>query len=72
MPTVADCSLGTCGASLWLDPHYARQLSVLLANGYVIAEGQIRGVREEIQEPPMQILIRCAKPGEVASRMSLY
>lgn len=42
---------------------------ILLSNGYVIAEGQIRGVREEIEEHPMQILIRCNKPGELASRM---
>ena len=42
---------------------------ILLSNGYVVAEGQIRGVREEIQEQPMQILIRCSKPGELAARM---
>ncbi|HLJ46342.1 MAG TPA: ABC transporter ATP-binding protein [Bryobacteraceae bacterium] len=42
---------------------------ILLSNGYVIAEGQIRGVREEIEEHPMQILIRCNKPGELAAKM---
>ena len=42
---------------------------ILLSNGYVVAEGQIRGVRDEIEEHPMQILIRCSKPGELASRM---
>jgi ABC-2 type transport system ATP-binding protein len=42
---------------------------ILLSNGYVVAEGQIRGVREEIPDHPMQILIRCNKPGEVASKM---
>lgn len=42
---------------------------ILLSNGYVVAEGQIRGVREEIEEHPMQILIRCSKPGELAARM---
>src|SRR5262249_43957313 len=30
---------------------------ILLANGYVIAEGQIRGVRDEMREHPMQVLI---------------
>lgn len=40
---------------------------VLLAGGYVVAEGKIRGVRSEIQEHPMQILIRCDKPSAVAS-----
>lgn len=42
---------------------------ILLSNGYVIAEGQIRGVRNEIEEHPMQILIRCNKPNEVAARI---
>jgi ABC-2 type transport system ATP-binding protein len=42
---------------------------VLLSNGYVVAEGQIHGVREEIREHPMQILIRCNKPSDFASRV---
>ena len=42
---------------------------ILLSNGYVVAEGQIRGVRNEMQEHPMQILIRCNKPSEVAARI---
>jgi len=42
---------------------------VLLSNGYVVAEGQIHGVREEIHEHPMQILIRCNRPGDLASQV---
>ncbi len=42
---------------------------ILLSNGYVIAEGQIHGVRSEMQEHPMQILIRCSKPNELAAQM---
>jgi len=42
---------------------------VLLSNGYVVAEGKIQGVRDEIQEHPMQILIRCDKPGALASQV---
>ncbi|HVT94331.1 MAG TPA: ABC transporter ATP-binding protein [Bryobacteraceae bacterium] len=42
---------------------------ILLSNGYVVAEGQIHGVRSEIEEHPMQILIRCRQPGLLASRM---
>ena len=42
---------------------------VLLSNGYVVAEGRIQGVRDEIQEHPMQILIRCDKPGALASQV---
>ncbi len=42
---------------------------VLLSNGYVVAEGQIREVRSNIQERPMQVLIRCDRPGALASRL---
>jgi ABC-2 type transport system ATP-binding protein len=42
---------------------------ILLTGGYVVAEGQIHGVRTEIQEHPMQILIRCDRPGALASRV---
>ena len=42
---------------------------ILLANGYVVAEGAIRGVREEISDRPHQIVIRCDKPSEMASRI---
>ena len=35
---------------------------ILLSGGYVVAEGQISGVRSEIRERPMQILIRCDQP----------
>src|ERR1043166_9723849 len=42
---------------------------ILLANGYVVAEGQIRGVREEIREQPMQIVIRCDRPSALAAKV---
>jgi len=42
---------------------------ILLSNGYVVAEGQIRGVRSEIQDQPMQIMVRCNKPAELAARL---
>jgi ABC-2 type transport system ATP-binding protein len=43
---------------------------VLLNNGYVVAEGAIHGVRDEMDiEHPMQILIRCNQPSLLASRM---
>lgn len=42
---------------------------VLLSHGYVVAEGQIHGVRTEVTEHPMQILVRCSKPGLLASRL---
>jgi ABC-2 type transport system ATP-binding protein len=42
---------------------------IMLANGYVVAEGQIRGMRDEIREHPMQVLIRCNHPSALASRI---
>ena len=40
---------------------------VLLNNGYVVAEGNIHGVRDEMEEHPMQILIRCNNPSKLAA-----
>src|SRR5262252_4737712 len=42
---------------------------ILLSNGYVVAEGQIQTVRNEIQEHPTQILIRCDRPRELAAKL---
>lgn len=42
---------------------------VLLHNGYVVAEGEVRGVRSEIDEHPIQILIRCDRPQTLAARL---
>ena len=42
---------------------------ILLANGYVVAEGQIKGVREEISEQPMQVIIRCDRPSALAAKV---
>ena len=40
---------------------------VLLNNGYIVAEGNIHGVRDEMEEHPMQILIRCDQPEKLAA-----
>jgi ABC-2 type transport system ATP-binding protein len=42
---------------------------ILMSGGYVVADGNIQGVRSEIQDHPMQILIRCDRPGALASRI---
>ena len=42
---------------------------ILLSNGYVVAEGAIHSVRDEIREHPAQILIRCDRPRDLASQM---
>jgi len=40
---------------------------VLLNNGYIVAEGNVHGVRDEMEEHPMQILIRCDEPAKLAA-----
>jgi len=43
---------------------------VLLNSGYVVAEGDITGVRGEMdEEHPIQVLVRCDKPRSLASRL---
>jgi len=43
---------------------------VLLNGGYVVAEGAISGVRDEMEEEhPAQVLIRCSRPSLLASRV---
>lgn len=42
---------------------------VLMHNGYVVAEGDVHGVRDEIDEHPIQVLIRCDRPQALAARL---
>ncbi|MCP3981488.1 MAG: ABC transporter ATP-binding protein [bacterium] len=42
---------------------------ILLNEGYVVAEGNIRGVRNEMQKHPLQIMIRCDRPALLATRL---
>ena len=42
---------------------------VLVNNGYIVAEGNIHGVRDEVTEHPMQILIRCDQPAKLAAQV---
>ncbi|HEY7333257.1 MAG TPA: ABC transporter ATP-binding protein [Bryobacteraceae bacterium] len=52
--------------------HEVDQISdqvILLSNGYVVAEGQIQSVRGEIRDQPMQVWIRCGRPGALASKL---
>lgn len=42
---------------------------ILIANGMIAAEGQIRSVREEIREHPSQFLIRCRNAAGAASAL---
>ena len=40
---------------------------ILIANGMIVAEGEIKNVREEIHEHPSQFLLHCKNPSRVAS-----
>jgi ABC-2 type transport system ATP-binding protein len=40
---------------------------ILIANGMIVAEGEIRGVRDEISEHPSQFMIRCRHASRIAA-----
>lgn len=42
---------------------------VLLDGGYVVAEGEIGEVREEMERHPIQVLVHCDRPSVLASRL---
>jgi ABC-2 type transport system ATP-binding protein len=68
-------SLADEGLHLVLSSHILHEVDmmsdtvVLLNNGYVVAEGDVHGVRDEIEEHPMQIFVRCDRPAVLASRV---
>jgi len=52
--------------------HEVDQISdqvILLSHGYVVAEGEIHNVRSEVSDQPVQILVRCNRPGVLAARL---
>ena len=44
---------------------------VLVNNGYILAEGAVTGVREEIPNQPLQILVRCAEASHLGAQAFL-
>jgi ABC-2 type transport system ATP-binding protein len=68
-------ALGNQGLHVIISSHVLHEVDkisdqvVLMSYGYVVAEGQIHGVRTEVKEHPMQILVRCAQPSLLASRL---
>jgi ABC-2 type transport system ATP-binding protein len=42
---------------------------ILITGGYLVAEGNIHQVRQEVHEKPMQVLVRCDHPEILASKM---
>jgi ABC-2 type transport system ATP-binding protein len=68
-------SLAAEGLYLVISSHILHEVDmmsdsvVLMHNGYVVAEGDVHGVRDEIEEHPMQILVRCDHPQVLAARL---
>jgi ABC-2 type transport system ATP-binding protein len=67
--------LGRQGMHVVISSHILEEVDrisdrvVLMTGGYVIAEGNIHQVRQEVREKPMQVLVRCDKPDALASRV---
>jgi ABC-2 type transport system ATP-binding protein len=67
--------LGRQGMHLLISSHILDEVDriadrvVLISGGYLIAEGNIHQVRQEVREKPMQVLIRCDHPELLASKM---
>jgi len=68
-------SLAVDGCHVIISSHILHEVDIisdqviLLSNGYVVAEGQIQDVRNEIREHPAQILIRCSNQRQLASKL---
>jgi ABC-2 type transport system ATP-binding protein len=67
--------LGAQGQHVIISSHILHEVDfisdqvILLNEGYVVAEGNIRSVRGEMQKHPLQILVRCDRPAALASRV---
>lgn len=68
-------ALGKEGLHVIISSHVLHEVDkisdqvVLMSYGYVVAEGGIHGVRSEMKDHPMQILVRCTRPNLLASRL---
>jgi ABC-2 type transport system ATP-binding protein len=66
--------LAADGAHVLISSHILHEVDmisdrvILLNNGYVVAEGNIHGVRDEMEDRPMQIMIRCDRPSAIAAK----
>ena len=65
--------LGRQGLHLIISSHILEEVDrisdrvVLMSNGSIVAEGRIHQVRREVQDHPMQILVRCSNPRQLAA-----
>lgn len=64
---------GTQGRHVILSSHVLQEVDIisdqviLIANGMIVAEGEIRNVRDEMVEHPSQFIIRCRDASRIAS-----
>lgn len=67
--------LGRQGMHLVISSHILEEVDrladrvILITGGYLVAEGNIQQVRQEVRDKPMQLLIRCDYPEQLAARM---
>jgi ABC-2 type transport system ATP-binding protein len=68
-------ALADAGMHLIISSHILHEVDmmsdsvILLQNGYIVAEGEVHGVRDEIGDHPIQILVRCDRPQVLAARL---
>src|SRR6266568_4719487 len=67
--------LGRQGMHLVISSHILDEVDrisdrvVLITGGYLIADGNIHQVRQEVRDKPMQVLVRCDRPEILASKV---
>jgi ABC-2 type transport system ATP-binding protein len=65
--------LGSQGLHLIISSHILEEVDrisdrvILISNGFIVAEGRIHEVRREVQDQPMQILVRCSNARGLAA-----
>jgi len=68
-------SLAAAGMHVLISSHILHEVDmisdrvIIMSNGYIVAEGDIQGVRSEMEDHPIQIAIRCDKPSVVAAHV---
>jgi len=68
-------ALGDQGVHVVVSSHILHEVDrisdqvILLSQGYVVAEGAIEGVRSEVKDHPIQVMVRCDNPRALAARL---
>jgi ABC-2 type transport system ATP-binding protein len=68
-------SLGREGMHVVISSHILHEVDrisdqvVFIQSGYVVAEGNVHGVRDEVTDQPVQILVRSPEPNRLAAKL---